>query len=117
MAVICGSSQAQNWDKLIKAIIAVESKGNVKARNGRCAGILQIMPIAVKQCNALQKKRHYTLSDRYNKQRSIEMFTIIQKRYNPEGNIEKAIRIWNGGPHYSIRGTNAYTRKVLKEYK
>ena len=56
------------------------------------------------------------MSDRYSKEKSIEMFNVYQNRYNPEHNIEKALRIWNGGPRYSIKGTNGYVRKVMKVF-
>jgi hypothetical protein len=116
MAIFCGESHARNWDKLINAIIKVETNGDRKAKNGRCVGIIQITPIVVKECNMAQKKKHYTLNDRYSKKYSKEMFKILQEKYNPEGNIEKAVRIWNGGPNYSIKSTNRYTKKVLKVY-
>jgi hypothetical protein len=46
-------------------------------------------------------------------EKSKEMFLLIQKYFNPENNVEKAIRSWNGGMKYSIRATNKYYKKVL----
>lgn len=109
------SSNARNWDKVIKAIAVVESNNQTTAKNGHCVGVLQIMPILVKQCNKISNK-HYTMDDRLNRDKSIEMFNIIQDYYNSEGNIEKAVRIWNGGPHYKKSSTSKYTKKVLAEY-
>jgi soluble lytic murein transglycosylase-like protein len=112
-----------DWNPVMDAIIQVESKGNPKAhnKNGDCAGILQITPGLVKQCNAWLKtkksKKRYTLSDRYNVKKSKEMFVMIQKHYNKSNNVEKAIRVWNGGPGYTLEGTNGYYRKVMKYYK
>ena len=112
-----------DWNPVMDAIIQVESKGNPKAhnKNGDCAGILQITPGLVKQCNAWLKakksKKRYTLSDRYNVKKSKEMFVMIQKHYNKSNNVEKAIRVWNGGPGYTLEGTNEYYRKVMKYYK
>ena len=112
-----------DWNPVMDAIIQVESKGNPKAhnKNGDCAGILQITPGLVKQCNAWleakKSKKRYTLSDRYNVKKSKEMFVMVQKHYNKSNNVEKAIRVWNGGPGYTLEGTNGYYRKVMKYYK
>jgi soluble lytic murein transglycosylase-like protein len=112
-----------DWNPVMDAIIQVESKGNPKAfnKNGNCAGILQITPGLVKQCNiwlkAKKSKKRYTLADRYNVKKSKEMFVMIQSHYNKSNNVEKAIRIWNGGPGYTIKGTNGYLKKVMKYYK
>ena len=115
-------NDAYDWTKVIDAIVKVESRGNPKAfnPNGNCAGILQITPGLVKQCNtwlkAKKSKKRYTLADRYNVQKSKEMFVMVQKYYNKTNDVEKAIRIWNGGPGYTIKGTNGYLKKVMKYY-
>lgn len=112
-----------DWSPVVDAIIRVESKGNPKAYNpsGDCAGILQITPGLVKQCNtwlrAKKSKKRYTLADRYDVKKSKEMFVMVQSYYNKSNNVEKAIRIWNGGPGYTIKGTNGYLNKVMKYYK
>ena len=112
-----------DWSPVVDAIIQVESKGNPKAFNpkGNCAGILQITPGLVKQCNewlkAKKSKRRYTLADRYNVKKSKEMFEMYQHYFNPSNDVEKAIRIWNGGPGYKVGSTNEYYRKVMKYYK
>ena len=54
LPVSVGAQQKQfDWKPVMDAIIQVESKGNPKAYNpnGNCAGILQITPGLVKQCN------------------------------------------------------------------
>lgn len=114
-----GKTHTTNWEPLIEAIAQVESGKNPKAfnKNGNCAGYLQITPVVVKDCNQILKKKKYTLKDRFNKQKSIEMFVIYQNAHNPSGNTEKAIRVWNGGPNYSVKATNKYYRKVMKHYK
>lgn len=109
-------SKIKFWHKVIQAIIYVESRGDTLAINGKHVGPMQISPICVEDCNRILKqnksKVSYTLKDRYNLKKSKEMFCIIQNEYNPECNIEKAIRIWNGGPTYSIESTNDYYLKV-----
>ena len=116
------TNQGYDWSKIMNAIIQVESRGNAKAHNanGDCIGILQITPILVKQCNIWLKNqkssKRYTLKDRYDVGKSKEMFIMIQEHYNPSHNVEKAIRLWNGGPNYSLKKTNGYYKKVMKYY-
>jgi len=115
-------SEKFNWNYVIDAIAKVESGGNPKAvsSNGLYVGLLQISTGCVKQCNIILSrkgsKKRFTNNDRYNAEKSKEMFVIMQNEYNPECNIEKAIRMWNGGPKYKIASTNGYYRKVMRHY-
>lgn len=108
---------------LIEAIISVESGGNPRAYNKHndCVGILQITPILVKDCNQILArkglKKRYTLKDRYNIEKSKEMFLLYQETYNPQKDLERAIRIWNGGPTYNAKSTEKYYKKVIEKYK
>ena len=112
------------WEKLIKAIIQVESQGNpnAKSKDGSCVGILQIKKILVDECNRIQKlkknKERFAYSDRYNIEKSKKMFDIIQKYYNKTHNIEIAIRLWNGGCNWRkrIKATQPYYEKVMREF-
>ena len=119
---VMAQKETYDWTRVINAIIQVESEGNPKAfnTNGNCAGILQITPGLVKQCNiwlrAKKSKKRYTLADRYNVEKSKEMFVMIQTYYNKSNNVEKAIRIWNGGPGYTVEGTNNYLKRVMEHY-
>ena len=110
-----------NWNPVMDAIIQVESEGNPNAVSGNSVGAMQITPILVKDCNDILKKqksnKRYTMADRYSVAKSKEMFLIIQKYYNPENDIEKAIRLWNGGVKYTTRATNRYYKKVLAQMK
>ena len=110
-----------NWNPVMDAIIQVESEGNPNAVSGNSVGVMQITPILVKDCNDILKrqksKKQFTMADRYSVSKSKEMFLIIQKYYNPENDIEKAIRLWNGGVKYSIKATNRYYKKVLAQMK
>ena len=115
------SAQARDWGRVLKAIATVESNGNPRAVCGDQVGLLQIRPILVKDCNRILEKRgsnkRYTLRDRYNPVKSREMFVLYQSHYNPKGNIERAIRLWNGGSGYSVRGTQKYYNKVRRAMK
>ena len=106
-----------DWNPVMDAIIQVESDGNPRAVSGNSVGVMQITPILVKECNDILKKqksnKRYTLDDRYSVEKSKEMFLLIQKYFNPENNVEKAIRSWNGGMKYSVKATNKYYKKVL----
>ena len=106
------------WETLICAISAVESSDNpnARSRNGQHVGILQISPCVVNDCNKICGKKKFKYSDRTSREKSIEMFNIYQDRYNPTHDLEKALRVWNGGPNYTIRGTNGYVRRVMKKY-
>ena len=110
-----------DWGPVMDAIIQVESEGNPNAVSGKSVGVMQITPILVEDCNnILQKqksKKRFTLADRYSVEKSKEMFLLIQSYYNPTNSIEKAIRSWNGGVHYSVRATNRYYRKVMDKLK
>jgi hypothetical protein len=113
-----------DWNPVMDAIIQVESRGNAKAHNpiGDSAGILQITPGLVSACNKILKEKkstkRYTKADRYNVTKSKEMFVLMQEKYNPEHNVEKAIRCWNSGfnPNWRNKSTGYY-KKVMKHYK
>ena len=83
---------------LVDAIIQVESRGNDSAFNAaeNAVGCLQIRPIMVREVNRLIGWEVYTLEDRWDREKSIEMFNVIKDHVeNPNG--EKIARIWNGG--------------------
>ena len=110
-----------DWNPVMDAIIQVESEGNPRAVSGNSVGVMQITPVLVKECNNILQKqksnKRYTLDDRYRVEKSKEMFLLIQKYFNPENNVEKAIRSWNGGIKYSVKATNKYYQKVLARMK
>lgn len=110
-------SSRMNWEPVMNAIIQVESGGRTDARNGNQCGAMQITPIAVKECNFILKKRkskkRFSLADRFDLAKSKEMFILIQSEHNPDNNVERAIRSWNGGPCYSVKGTQRYFEKVM----
>ena len=111
------ATQDFDWQPVIDAIIQVESHGNAKAKKGNSVGAMQITPILVRECNNIlesrKEKKRFSLADRYNVTKSREMFLIMQSQFNPENNIEKAIRAWNGGNNYSKRRTQRYYEKVM----
>jgi len=117
-----------DWDRLINAIIYVESRGNDSAigDRGKAVGCLQIHPICVREVNRILRKNDiplvYTLEDRYSRAKSIEMFNIIAEQYECceyTTFIEYAeivARRWNGGPRgHKKRATIKYWEKVYKQ--
>ena len=115
---LCAKSSEFDWNPVMDAIIQVESEGNPKAVSGNSVGVMQITPILVEECNNILKKqkskKRFTLADRYSVAKSKEMFLLIQAHYNPTNDVEKAIRLWNGGNKYSVRATNRYYKKVMR---
>ncbi len=109
-----------DWGPVMDAIIQVESGGNANAKCGRYVGAMQISPGMVQECNAILKQqgssKRFKLNDRLSKAKSKEMFKVFMSKYNPSNSIEKAIRMWNGGARYSVRGTQRYFNKVMRHF-
>lgn len=118
--------KAQNttvdYNRLITAIGTVESGLNDNARSGVHAGFLQISKVCVTECNRINKLKgistRYTLQDRFNHQKAIEMFWIIQKFYNPQLDIDYMVLLWNIGNSAmkKPKRKTKYYQKVMKIY-
>ena len=83
----------KKWGAVMDAIEQVESRGDTRAvsPNGKWVGCMQISEILV----------------------------IFQEKYNKEGNMEKAIRLWNSGDLNCMQrkaSTNGYYRRVMASY-
>ena len=106
-------------DPLIAAIIQVESGGDTLAYNCKedAVGCLQIRPIMVREVNRLLGKDSFTLSDRWSKVKSIQMFNILRSHLKGASN-EKIARVWNGGYNgHNKQGTLKYWQKVRNNLK
>jgi len=108
-------------DQLIKALINVESSNNDNAyRSGEdAAGCLQIRRTMVRDVNRILKRQkshiRFNFEDRWDRQKSIEMFNIYCNHYNLVTPEEKA-RCWNGGPRGLQKlSTKRYWEKVKKQ--
>ena len=110
-----------DWAPYIEAIALVETGNNPNMRSGIYAGRLAMSPAAVNEVNIILKSRgeskRYTMNDRLNPEKATEMFLIIQSRHNPENNIEKGIRMWNGGHRWQTERTKRYYNKVMAKVK
>jgi hypothetical protein len=101
---------------LIQSVIMVESSDNDSAHNlsEDAVGCLQIRPIMVREVNRLLKRRGddrvYTLQDRWNRRKSIEMFLVFNRNITK---FEEQCRRWNGGPNGMNKpSTRKYWNKV-----
>lgn len=112
-----------DYTDLITAIGTVESGLDDNKINGPHAGFLQISKICVAECNRINKQRgiktKYTLKDRFNHKKSVEMFYIIQSYYNPKNDLDYAILLWNQGCSITKKPKKKtkYFYKVMDVYK
>lgn len=100
-----------NWDILTEAIIWVESRGNEAAVGQKDdIGVLQIRPIFVQEANRIIGFEKYSLDDRYSRDRSIEIWNVVQQRHNPNCDHFIAIDIHNPN------APNNYVNQIIMEY-
>ena len=88
------------WQELILAIAYTESKFKddaVGAAND--TGQLQITEQYVREVNRLYKTE-YTLEDAFDFGKSLEMYDLMQQAYNPERDLNEAIKYHNRGAYY-----------------
>ena len=104
---------------VVKAMIQVESCGNDSAYNvsEEAVGCLQIRPIMVREVNRILRKQgdtiRFELEDRWNREKSLEMFHIWREYHHPNSTDEVIARNWNGGPKgYEKESTIRYWKKV-----
>jgi hypothetical protein len=99
---------------ILEAMIYVESRGNPNAYNKKekAAGILQIRPITVREVNRILRhsssRGRYTLKNRYDPVKSIEMWRIIMDKHNPGYDLKTACRVWNGRKKNGMGSTKYY---------
>jgi hypothetical protein len=108
---------------LLLVLIIVESHGDDNAINGNAVGCLQITPVVVEDVNRIAGT-NFTLQDRYDRQKSIQMAEIYLKYYGQvytkktgkQPDNEIYARIWNGGPNgWKKTSTEDFWPKVKKE--
>ena len=110
-------------EDLIDALIIVESQGNDSAVGDThlsepSVGILQIRPIMVREVNRILKLKgtdhRFKLKDRWDRERSIEMFMIWKEFHHKDSDFESIARSWNGG---SKGPTNPKTLRYWEKVK
>ena len=94
------------WQELILAIAYTESRFNAQAvGKANDSGVLQLTPIYIREVNRVAGT-DYQLGDAFDIEKAVEIFSKMQEHYNPEHDLEKAIRLHNRSPYYR--------REVLK---
>jgi hypothetical protein len=106
--IIFASEPIEPYDKLIKAVIHVESLGDTSAYNieEEAAGAFQIRPIRLRDYNQRTSK-NYKLKDRYSFRISKEIFLYYAKLVG-FSDYETIAKNWNG----SGKATLQYWVKV-----
>lgn len=109
--LIIEQDSISEWHLFTLALIGVESEFDSTAVNKLTGarGILQIMPIFVREVNRLQDSVEYTWDDAWSVDKSLEMLNIM----NPNEDVERAIVKHNGHSKW-------YRKRVLdkmEEYK
>ena len=104
---------------VVIGMIQVESNGNDKAHNlsEDAVGCLQIRPIMVREVNRILKRQgedyRFKMKDRWDRERSLEMFWVWKDYHHPNSTNEVIARNWNGGPNgYKKKSTEKYWEKV-----
>lgn len=103
---------AAEWETWMLATAWVESQWNDNAvgDDGRAAGFLQLWEDKVQDANEWVGEERYTLEDRLNRQKSIEIYNIIAERYNPDHDLHLQLKIWNS------RAPLSYHKAVEAKY-
>lgn len=116
----CLSAFAAPSERLIDALVHVESNGEVHAvgDNGRAVGCLQIHKEVVDDVN-----RAYGTTYVYSDRKSIEKSREICRKYlllhgGRNATNEVYARIWNGGPYgHKRKSTRRYWRMVRRKLR
>jgi hypothetical protein len=105
------SDTVDHWAIWTEALIEVESGGdNYAVGRTNDWGCLQITPILVREVNRIQSERKFSMNDAKDRNKSIEMYNIIQAYYNPGHDRHLALKIWNP------RAPVSYHKRVEEEY-
>lgn len=101
-----------NWNAFINALIHIESKGKWDAvGTSNDVGVLQITPICVEQANIYVGYDKYSLDDRLDSLKSVEIFNVIQNKMNPTHDLHFALKIWNS------KAPISYHTQVMGKYE
>jgi len=99
--------------RLFWAFVQVESAGYFLAFNEKenAGGLLQIRPVMIKEVNNIQDSLKFEISDRWRMERVRKIFEIVMLSKNPELDIIKACRIWNG-----LKSPEKYINQIKQNY-
>jgi len=108
--------------EVLQTIIKIESgEGDSKLVNIKedAVGILQLRKIYVNEVNRISNKK-FSYKDRFDENKSIEMFFILNDRYNPSYNIDTVAHCHNAGVyniHKRWKYTKTYRKRANQIYK
>ena len=103
------------WQQLIMAIAFTESRFTTDALGtAGDTGILQLREIYVKEVNRLYRTE-YTIQDAYDPEKSLEIFSLMQKYYNPDRDLATGIRYHNKSPYYAT--TVKQNMELIQRYE
>jgi len=102
---------------LLKAMVHVESRNNPATVNTKenAVGILQCRPIMLNEVNRIVGYDKYSLHDRTDPVKSVEMWRIVMDYWNPDYGLKSACLIWNGRGKDG-NGSLDYYNKVKNNY-
>ena len=102
-------------NRLIHAMVCAESGGKWHAINHKegAVGVLQIRGIMTKHINRISGS-NYTLSDRLDSVKSVEMFNKLMSLRNPGYDFDIACELWNSG---MINPQSPRIKKKVDKYK
>jgi hypothetical protein len=110
-----------SYQELVDALVFVESSGNPLAHNVKsgAVGCLQILPIMVREVNRILDltggDRTFQLEDRWDCDKSKQMFDIWADYHHCYNSYEHIARNWNGGPKGITKSaTEEYWERVKK---
>jgi len=116
------SAQPLDIDRLLPALVKVESNGNPRAvgDSGKALGELQIWSVVVQDVNRAHGTR-YTHRDAFDPVKARDIcrrylaIYCTPKRLGRAPTMEDAARIWNGGPNgHKKSATEKYWHKVAQ---
>lgn len=93
-------NQLTPWEKTIMAICWTESKCNPDAiGKAGDSGVMQLIPIYVQEVNRISGS-DYSHSDAFSVRKSLEMYHLMQAKYNPDRDCDLAIYYHNKSAAY-----------------
>jgi len=116
LSQIKANEEVLRRELIISTIIEIESENRHLIINNDMVGILQIRPIMVREVNDILGFEKFTLNDRFDSIKSIEMFKVFTNYHTPNWELNLVCRKWNGGEngHLKLETINYYN-KVKKK--
>jgi len=126
--LICLKSVAQydfknGYDPLLFSFIEVESKWMPDTINALgYVGILQIGHVMIEEVNRICRikkiDKYYVINDALDVRKSVEIWYLVQRYWNPKYQFRKAIKVWNptASKKYRVKLEKAFENVVIENY-